>query len=252
MAAGMLGMHASMSLNDETLCKIAATLNGAVIHIHVAESITDQEDSLRKYNLRVVERLDKFGLISKDSLLVHCVHVNDRELDIIKQRNAVIAINPSSNMNNAVGLPDYLRFKNKGIRVIIGHDGLDLGMANEYRNFLFTQHLQSQNPAGVTLDDLKNVINDTYEYASRRLKVHLGRIKPGYQADFLLLPYEPPTPLDGSNAFGHLVYGVYPNFHPQHVFVGGEHLLKDYQISRNLNEYYNQAVASANRLWKKL
>jgi cytosine/adenosine deaminase-related metal-dependent hydrolase len=250
--SGLFGLHASLSLSDETLAKVKNVLGEVPIHIHVGESSLDQEDSYRKYGMSVIKRLDRFGLLNEDSLLVHCVHVDDEELEIIKKRKAIIAINPSSNLNNSVGLPNYERIKKYDIPVILGNDGLDQGMAQEYRNLLFTQHLAQASPSAFSLLDLKAVIEDTYAYASRRLNIKLGRLKNGFEADFLLLPYLAPTPVDQGNALGHLVYGLFSKFKPEHVFVGGVQLINDYRLKKGLEELFLKAAPIARKLWNRL
>jgi len=100
--SGLFGMHASMSLSEDTLKKVSKKLKDLPIHIHVAESDMDVVDSETKYHTSIIERLDKHNLINKDSLIVHGVFLSDKELDIIKNRKAYMVVNTTSNLNNAV------------------------------------------------------------------------------------------------------------------------------------------------------
>lgn len=251
--AGLFGLHASMSLSEETLQKVHDKLKDTPIHIHVAESEMDEIDSLNKYQKRVIERLDNHGLINEDSLLVHCVHVNDQELEIIKKRRASIVVNVTSNMNNAVGLPNINKFNNLGIPVMVGNDGLSSGIANEYINVLYSAHLLHKQPTAFGLDKLLEMINNGYDYVSRQLGVKLGRIEESYEADMLLLPYLAPTNLDQSNALGHLFYGMMHSFKPRDVFVAGKQLVKDYELTnQKLVLQLNNAQEIANSLWQRI
>ncbi len=249
----LFGLHASMSLSDETLTKVSAALNNVPIHIHVAESHDDVDDCLMKHHTRVVKRLDKFKLLTQDSLLVHAIHVDDEELAIIKNRACTIAVNVTSNMNNSVGLPDILKFMDLKIPVIIGNDGISWSMANEYIALYYAMHHRYQSPTAFTLNHLLTLINETYEYASRRFNVHLGRLMSGYQADFMLIPYQSPTPMDTTNAFGHLFFGIFPSLKPSDVYRGGQRLVKDGELS---NTKLKQALAItpkiAQSIWNKL
>ena len=58
------GLHASLTLSEETLsmCRDAAP-DGIGFHIHVAEHSVDEYDSLKKSGMRVVDRLNKHGLV---------------------------------------------------------------------------------------------------------------------------------------------------------------------------------------------
>jgi cytosine/adenosine deaminase-related metal-dependent hydrolase len=252
MSAGLFGLHASISLSDKTLSAVRDALQGDPVHIHVAESRMDQDDATRRYGMRVIQRLDKYGLITEGSILAHAIHVDDIELDIIKKRGAVIAVNVTSNMNNGVGLPDLVRFRDKGIPVIIGNDGINPSMACEYRNVLFSSHHRDQTPVRFSTDDLIRMIRATYDKASEALGVGLGRIRKGYAADLSVLPYIPPTPMDKDNVFSHLTYGLFHAYVPEHVFVAGAWKVRGHKIDSELRTRYKEAVQCARVLWDRI
>lgn len=250
--AGLFGMHASMSLSDASLERIRDANREHPIHIHVAESIMDQEDSQRRYHKSVVKRLDDYGLIRPDSLLVHCVHVDDAELAIIKDRQAVIAVNVSSNQNNGVGLPDIKKMRDFHIPVIIGNDGFYPDMTREYGSLVTSMHHRYQSPIAFSLSDLNALIQETYRYASRRLHLTLGHFQTGAAADIQIVPYQAMTMLDSTNIMGHLVFGLFPQYSPQTVFVGGQ-VVVDHGIVRGLTAtdiQNTQAVAQA--CWQEI
>jgi putative selenium metabolism protein SsnA len=114
--AAMMGLHASFTLSDETLekCIGIAKDNNVGCHIHVAEDLSDREDSLKKYNTTIVNRLDNMGATGKKSIFVHCVHIDEDEMDIVAKTGTIVVHNPESNMNNAVGVTPILKMLNKG------------------------------------------------------------------------------------------------------------------------------------------
>lgn len=251
-ASGLFGMHASMSLSDESLKAIEERLNGSGIHIHVAESLLDEDECVKRYGMRVVERLDKFHLINKSALLVHCTHISEEEMDIIKARGATIAINPTSNLNNAVGISKVRQFLNKGIPVIVGNDGLIQSQPLEYMNTYYLSHLNNQSPTGFTLDEVKQLLVHTYAYINARLGTQLGSFIKGAEADILLIPYKPFTPVNKDNVFGHVFFGVFPSFHPKMVFAKGKRLVNNYELVDDYKEAYLHANIQAKKLWKKI
>ena len=250
--AGLFGMHASLSLSDESLMKIKESLNGSGIHIHVAESLMDEEDSLSKYGMTVVERLEKFNLLNDKSLLVHCTHVSDKELDIIKKYNSTIAVNVTSNLNNAVGIARIKKFLDKGVRVISGNDGLMMSQAIEYLYIFYLSHLKENSPIGFSLEDLRKIINNTYDYANMLLGTNLGSITKGSEADLLVVDIKTYTPVNKDNIFGHLFYGVYPGLKPKHLFSKGNLVIKDYNLISDYNELYQEALMMAKKLWERI
>ena len=205
--AGLFGMHASMTLSEKTLSAVSKQLKDGPIHIHVAESKMDEEDSYQKYNMSIMERLDKHGLVNENSLIVHGVDISDKELDIVAKNKAYMVVNTTSNMNNAVGIPSIKNYLDHGIKVMVGNDGLSSNMATEYLNVLYTTHLYNGTPLALGLDQVLQMINNSYEYVSKMLGIKLGRIEKDYEADFMLVPYQPFTTMDKNNAFGHVFYG---------------------------------------------
>ncbi|MDT8336192.1 MAG: amidohydrolase family protein [Candidatus Izemoplasmatales bacterium] len=249
---GLMGMHASLSLSDASLIKIKDDLDGNGIHIHVAESLMDEEECIKNYGMRVVERLEKFGLLNDKALLVHCTHINEVEMDIIKKYNATIAVNVTSNLNNAVGISQIKKFLDKGIRVISGNDGLIPSQAMEYLNIYYLSHLKTASPIGFSLEDLKSIINNTYDYTNMLLGTNLGVFKKGSEADILIVDYKPFTLMNENNVFGHIFFGVYPGLKPKSIFASGKLLIDNYQFIENYDNSYKEALLEANKLWEKL
>ncbi|XMB72126.1 amidohydrolase family protein [Mycoplasmatota bacterium WC30] len=248
--SGLFGLHASFTLSDDTLKKVSERLNNAGIHIHVAESIKDEEDSMKKYNKTVVERLNDFGLINKNSILVHCANVSEKELDIIKAKEATIAINVTSNMNNAVGLPNIRLMEDKGIKLMIGNDGLIQSMPLEYLNAYYTAHLQTKNPVGFSIDGIKKAIINSYDYVNSQLKTKIGKIEEGYDADLISVSYQEFTPLNKDNIFGHLFFGMFPSLNPEYVIASGKLVVRNYKAPIELENKNLEAKQEAAKLWK--
>lgn len=251
--SGLFGMHASMSLSEETLKKISKKLKDLPIHIHVAESEMDEIDSENKYKTTIIERLDKYHLINPNSLIVHGVFLSDKELEIIKSRNAYMVVNPSSNLNNAVGITDIKKFLDLNIPVMVGNDGLSSSMTLEYLNALYLTHLKNNSPTAINISHILKMINNAYSYVSNRLGVNIGKISKGYVSDFLLLPYTPFTKMDESNAFGHIFYGLFPNFKPVDVYVRGMRLVKSGElVSKKVRQELDKANKYSDELWKRV
>ncbi len=250
--AGLFGMHASMTLSDETLKKISKQLKDNPIHIHVAESKMDEEDSREKFHMSIVSRLEKFHLLNPNSLIVHGVDISDEELDLVAKHNAYMVVNTTSNMNNAVGLPNISNYIKHGTKVLVGNDGLSSNMANEYMNVLYTTHLFNGTPTAMGLGELITMINNSYEYAGNMLGIKLGKIEKDYEADFMLLPYKPFTQMDESNAFGHIFYGIYPALKPNDVYASGKLLLRNRKIvSKRVQKLFDEAKEESKKLWKR-
>jgi putative selenium metabolism protein SsnA len=248
----MFGLHASMSLSHESLKKIISVLGNAPIHIHVAESMDDVQDCYRNYHISIVERLDRCGLLNKNSILAHCVHINEQEAALIASRNCYVALNPTSNMNNAVGLPDYELFRRHNIKCLSGNDGLGANITRDYLNLLFSMKNRLGSPTKFSMEDLVQVIKNGYEFFNNNLNIKLGRIEKGYQADFAVVPYNPPTPINKDNILGHVIFGVFDGYKPKQVWISGKQLIKDYHPIFEVEEALEKARTEAAKVWKRL
>ena len=250
--ASHFGMHASMTLSDDTLVQISRRLEGRPVHIHVAESRLDQEDCMNRYGMSLIERLDKHGLLNKDSILVHGIYLSEKEMDIIADRECYVALNPLSNMNNGVGTPDFPLMKKHGIPCLIGNDGLGTAVANEWQALFFATRHKYRDPMAFDLGDLHRIILNSYDYASRMLKTNLGRIKKDFEADMILIDEENPTPMGDGNALGHLVYGSSFALRPSHTWCRGKLKMADYRYTEDVSGVYEKSREEAARLWKDL
>lgn len=252
--AALFGLHASMTLSDDTLMKVnrVVTEHKLPIHIHVAESSLDNDWCLEQYNMTVIQRLNRFGLLLPGSLLVHCIHINEADAAIIKEKGCYVALNVTSNMNNGVGMPNYNLLEEAGIPVVIGNDGLSSAITNEWLNLNYASHHLEANIMATTIEDIRQAINHGYDHASTLLGCKLGRIEPGYEADLLMLSYTPPTPMTDDNAFGHVFYGMAHSFKPKHVWCCGEQIVFDYQVCKVLDYKYKEAVEIARNVWERM
>ena len=208
--AAMMGLHASFTLSDVTLeqCVVIARDAGVGCHIHVAEDAADREDSLAKYNLPTVKRLDKLGLTGEKSIFVHCVHIDDSEMDILASTKTTVVHNPESNMNNAVGVTPLLKLLKKGVLVGLGTDGMGSDMLAQMRCAYLLHRLANHDPRVAFLEAPQLLLQNNARIAERQFGLRLGEISEGRPADLAILDYQPPTPLSEANFLGHLIFGL--------------------------------------------
>lgn len=250
--AGMFGMHALMTLSDAALVEIAQNSGKLPIHIHVAESVEDEYKSLRETGRRIVPRLLEHGLLRPGSILAHGVHLDAEEIALLGDKGLYMALNPTSNMNNGVGLPDVHAFMDGGLRCILGNDGLGYNITRDMQNLIYCLHHRYGDPLAASFDTLKTVLRNTYTCAEERLHCRLGHFAPGYEADMQFVPYTPPTPLNVDNIWGHLFYGVLDAFRPKDVWCKGRAVLTDYRPHLDEQAVCEQARATAAQVWQRI
>jgi putative selenium metabolism protein SsnA len=251
----LFGLHAAFTLKDATLEKAAALGHelGTGFHIHVAEALSDQQHSQKQHRMRVVERLNRFGILGPSSVAAHCVHVNRREMDLLARSGTAVVHNPQSNLNNAVGVADVVALTNRNVLVGLGTDAMTNNMLEELRVGLWAQHLRAQNPSVAFGEIVSALLVNNPKIASRILNLPLGELREGCVGDVALIDYDPPTPLDDSNSFGHIIFGV-SQATVDTTIVGGNVLMENRRLKLDLDEPRINARARelAAKLWKRL
>ena len=253
MTKGMFGMHASFTLSSESLEKCREAMDGidAGYHIHVSEGIEDLKNSLICSGKRTVERLFDYGILGEKTIASHCIHVNKYELDILKETNTSVVNNPESNMANAVGVAPVIKMIDKGIRIGLGTDGYtnDMFESMKVENIINKHNLCNSN---VGFMETAKMIFNNKEIASKYYNKPLGVLEEGAYADVIVVDYNPMTPMDKNNYFGHILFGVSGRSVDTTV-INGKVVMKD-RVIVNIDEelIYKKARQVAEKLWKKL
>ena len=204
---GMFGIHASFTVNDSTLSKVSEFLNNtdSGIHIHLCEDDVDNTLSGNKYGARPADRLNKYNLLNKKSIVAHAIHLSNEDFEILKNSDCAIAINLESNLNNAVGLPKISDFPDE-VKLLIGTDGMHANVAKSFKQLFLILRQQ-----GVSFDQAFRILDKIYFDQIKFVKQYF----PDYtslnindRADFIVWDYIPPTPLTSDNFLSHYIYGI--------------------------------------------
>ncbi len=251
---GMVGLHASFTVEPETLDESVevAKRHGVGIHFHCAEGKADQEKNMEKYNHKVVERLYDYGVLGKKSLAVHGVHLSEKEMNLLKKTNTNLIHNPESNMKNGVGYSDAPKMIEKGIPVGLGTDGMSPDMLSQMRCSSLLHSHQKKDPRIGFEEALKMLFENNRKIVKKTTGWEVGKISKGSPADIILLDYHPYTPLNNDSFSGHLFYGLV-NAPVDTVLCDGEILVKDKKVvDFEKEEIEEKASKIASELWENI
>ena len=250
---GMMGLHASFTLDDETLAQAAGTardLNRGC-HIHLLEDWIDETESRARYGAGAVARLQRFGVLGAHSIAAHGIFLDEAGQALMAETDTIIAHNAQSNMNNAVGRADVFALLERGVLVGIGTDGMTPDLRAEVRAgyLMHKHHLQDCN-AGWDAYKQMTLHNNPAIY-QRLTSRPVGQIVPGYLADLILLDYYPPTPLNSDTLWGHFLFGLV-DAPVDTTIVNGEIVLQGGQLP-HLDEAAIAAESrvAAERVWAR-
>lgn len=127
---GMVGLHASFTVSDDTVREAGALARelDTILHVHVAEDAADVDDARARGFDGPLERLAALDALVPGSILAHGVHLSRAQVELADARSCWLVQNPRSNEGNNVGYAGNLRYSN---RVALGTDGWNGDMAEE-------------------------------------------------------------------------------------------------------------------------
>jgi putative selenium metabolism protein SsnA len=249
----LFGLHASFTLSDNTLdrCRKVAADFDAGFHVLTAEAQSDVDQCIHQHGMRVVERWHKHGILGPRTLAAHCVHVNDCEIDLLRESQTRVVHNPQSNMNNAVGYAPVPEMMRRGIRVGLGTNAYTAGMFESMQSASLLIKHQSGNTGAGWAEPPAMLFSQNAAIASECFGRPLGKLVPGACADIIVVDYDPPTPLCAENLHNHLLSGFF-GCAVSTTIIGGRVLMHDRKLlAIDENEVMAKARAAATALWKR-
>ncbi len=254
MFRGMMGLHASYTLGEQTLrdCVEAEKSVGCGIHTHLAEDVADVTDSYKSYDKHVAERMDDAGALGPKTIAAHGVHFKPRHWTMLKERGVTVAHNCQSNMNNAVGVAPVVQMLDAGVNVALGGDGYTYDLFRELSVAAIYQRAGWRDTSLFSGRQIRQfAFGNTAALCGRIFGRDIGQLKPGAAADFIVLNYAPPTPLNADNYISHLLCCSGANV--RDVVINGNLVVQDGVLSK-LDEEVILAKCreQSARLWENL
>lgn len=205
--------HSPYTCSAETLKRgrALAREKGVIFQIHVAETAAEVAQVSAEHGLRPVAYLDSLGLLDEQTLAVHCVHVDDREMDILAQRRTPVAVCVESQMKLASGVAPVPQLLARGVRLSLGTDGPasnnDLNMFGEMRSlallFKVTERDPTVLPAATVLQAAGPGGAAALGWGGR-----VGTLIPGSRADLVVMRSGEPNLFPLYRPYSHLVYAA--------------------------------------------
>ncbi len=148
---GVVGLHASFTVSDDTVREAAALCAklGTVMHVHMAEDEADVRDARARGHEGPLQRLLALGALPEGSLMAHGVWLGDDEVRLAATRKLWLMQNPRSNENNRVGYPRSLV---ESEQVALGTDGFPSDMREELVNLWRIARVHDHRASDAALD----------------------------------------------------------------------------------------------------
>ena len=221
---------ASLAMLEE-IARIKAE-RGLIFVTHAAESLGEMRQVRELYNQTPIEVLDVVGLLDRNTLLAHGVHLSDAELDLLAERGTSIAHCPQSNLKLSSGIARVVEMLKRGINVSLGTDGSasnnDLDLFHEAQTAVLVQKGISMDPTVMPAEEVVAMltINGARSFG---LEDKLGSLEVGKLADLAVVDFESANLTPCYDIYSQLVYSVSPH-DVCHTMVNGRWLMRDRKL----------------------
>ena len=227
-----MSCHAVYTVSEEFLkfySNIAKEHN-MPIHIHACETKVEVQNCIKKHGCTPIEFLEKLGLLTEKTILAHCVHLSDNDIQIIKKHNTKIAHCPVSNFKLKSGLMAFQKLHDEGVLVTLGTDGSasnnSLGMLEEMKVCALNAKTQANSSKAGNVYDIYKTAT---ENGAKAFGIDAGVIEEGKLADFVLYNLNHYLLLPNYNLISNIVYSA-QNECITDVFCDGKQLMSDRKV----------------------
>ncbi|MDW8313837.1 MAG: amidohydrolase family protein [Rhodovarius sp.] len=232
-------------------CRDLAREHGVGLHSHVGESKVQAITGIRRYGRTLLAHMDALGLVDENFTAAHAIWLDDDDLKLIRDRGAVLAHNPGSNMRLGNGMFRLRRALDLGVTVGIGTDGVNCSdNANMYEAMRYASMASKvQTPDPRLWASAEEIYHAATLGSARALGfAEIGAIAPGMKADIVFLDLSGTAWIPHNWTVNQLVHaedatGV------RHVMIGGRFVYRDRRHTRiDLAKLAAEAEAARERL----
>jgi 5-methylthioadenosine/S-adenosylhomocysteine deaminase len=226
--------HSTYTTNQrmlEDIVRITKERNIGFI-THASESKGELELVRNKYGKTPIEVLDSVGLLGEKTLLAHCVHLSDAEIEHLAATNTSVSHCPSSNLKLSSGIARVADMVHAGVNVSIGTDGpasnndLDL-----FHEALLAALVQKGITGDPTVLPAEKVFSMLTIDGARALGLgdRVGSLEVGKLADLAVIDFDSVNLTPCYNLYSHLIYSASPA-DVCHTMIHGKMVMQNRQM----------------------
>jgi len=202
-----------------------------LVQTHLHETKEKVEEFKKKYVITPIEKLDAIGFFNTKVNAAHCIWINDNDINILRNNNVGVTLNPQSNLKIGAGIPLINKMHNAGLTISIGTDGAasnnNLALIEDARLTSFLAKGTSLNPE---LLNAKELLKMATVNGAKNLGFNdVGLLKEGYKADIILIDTKKPHLTPFTDPYSLVAYSMYPS-DVDTVLVDGKIVMKNKEI----------------------
>jgi 5-methylthioadenosine/S-adenosylhomocysteine deaminase len=242
--------HSPYTCSSQTLkaAKSVADSHKLLFQIHAAETRQERGRIYAEHDQSPIQYLDRTGVLDQNTLLVHCVWIDDDDIETIAKRHANVSHNPVSNMKLASGIAPVAKLLEAGIPVGLGTDGSASGNSLDLFGVMdICAKLHKVSTLDPTAMDARTVLQMATIVGAKTLGMDktIGSLEIGKQADIIVVDTRRPHLTPMYHPTSHLVYAANGSDVTTAIIAGQVVMENGMLISMDLDEIIKQATAIA-------
>lgn len=205
-----MGIHAEYTCSPELLTKFSELVHKykAPVYTHIAETKAEVEGCIERYGMSPVKYLSSMGLFDFGGGGYHLVHVNEEDMQILKEKNMYVVTNPASNLKLASGIAPITQYLQRGIPVALGTDGPSSNNCLDFfrEMFLVTGLAKVRDNDASAVDAMEVLKMATVNGAHAMGLEKCDSLAVGKQADIIMIDLDMPNMQPINNICKNIVY----------------------------------------------
>ncbi len=203
---------------------------GLSLHTHLSETRYEVEEAKKNYGMTPVEYLNSIGFFDVNTVAAHCVHLQEEDFKILKEKNVNIALNPISNMKLGNGFAPVLKMFESGINICIGTDSAASNNSlNLFSDMNATALIHKGTNENAQAIDAFEVFKAATINGAKALSINAGQIKEGKAADLAILDLNCPQLRPMNNLMAALSYSANGS-EVETVIINGEIVMENKKL----------------------
>jgi 5-methylthioadenosine/S-adenosylhomocysteine deaminase len=219
------------------------------ITIHIAQSPGEVEQVVRREGKRPVEYLEAADFLGPRVIGGHCVHLDQKEIDILGRTRTHVSHNAAINARRGFIAP-IRALKDAGANIGVGSDNMSEDMFEVMRIALLVGRIKTGNYEAFMPQDVMEMATRNGAKALG-LGKEIGSLEKGKKADVILMDLKKPHLVPLMNVMGNIVHtGLSSDVDA--VIVDGQILMEGREVKTlNEEEVLIRAQKTTERLWEE-
>lgn len=247
--SAMMCLHTTFTCSEEFISEAfsIANQNNLGLHVHCNEGRYEGLWCEENFGKRPLEIYESLGVANSNFIASQCVHLSEKEIEIIKNTGIKVTHMPLANCEVGGGIAPIPELIDAGVTVGLGSDGYINDFYEVMRGTFLIHKARLQDPGVMPASTVFEMATSSGAMALGLKQV--GKLEPGYSADLQLIDGQFPTPLTSENIFEQII--LWRNAkHVSDVMVAGKWRVSGNEIlSIDLDQARDALHKQARRLW---